>query len=116
MQPLVGEGTIVKDFNEFVSYWDKEADELKNREITENDSQLIHLTFASAKLRLSTELNLDRTSFERSEHRKLRLLEDKLDVSLAMATSKYRSNHITIWERLIENIGGIFKIFSSNGK
>lgn len=98
-----------KGFEEFISYWEKEVEELKNRELTEDASQHIQLSFEYAKLNLDLWNYPDLVST--NDYMRLDLIEVKLNNSLAIARSNFRSKHKTIWERLIDNIGGIFNIF-----
>lgn len=99
-----------KYFEEFISYWEKEAESLKNRELTEDDSGYIHLNFERSKLDLNG-CGYYSNLFELRDDRKLSLIESKLMTSLAIARSNYRSKHKNIWERLVDSIGGIFNIF-----
>ena len=99
------------DLEEFIAYWEKEAEELKNREITEEDSHAIRGNFDNAMLKFSGHIQIHATSVNLQDHRKLDLLESKIDNSLAIARSNYRRRHKTIWERLIDSIGGFFNIF-----
>ena len=103
-----------KDLNEFIAYWDKEAEDLKNREITEEDSHAIRENFDSSMLILSGHIQIHASYVNLHDHRKLNLLESKIDNSLAIARSNYRSGHKTIWERLIDSIGGFLNIFHWN--
>jgi hypothetical protein len=98
-----------KDFGEFISYWDGESKEIKQRELTEEDSRIIILNFELAKAKI----NLFRkvTGFSSSDYRKIDLIDNKLKTSIAIAKSNFRSKHITWWERLIDNIGGFLHIF-----
>lgn len=98
-----------EDFEKFISYWDEESKELKQRELTEEDSRTIILNFEIAR----EKLNLFRKVYELniSDYRKIDLIENKLLNSLAIAKSNFRSKHITWVERLIENIGGFLHIF-----
>jgi hypothetical protein len=98
-----------KDLENFISYWEKEAEELKNRDITENDSQIIMLNYQLAEREVSLYRNLN--GFTLSDSRKLNLTRSKLWNSLAIARSNYRSKHRTIWERLADNFGIKFHIF-----
>lgn len=105
------EGDFKKDLEEFISYWEKEAEELKNREIDEDNSRDIFLNFEKAKLDLNG-CGYYSNLFELSDYRKLELTESKLYNSLAIARSNYRSKHRNILERLVDNIGGIFHFFA----
>ncbi len=96
------------DFEEFIAYWEKEAEDLKNREITNEDSHDIRTNFKSAKFRFHRHIRINANS---QDIRKLNLLGSKIDHSLAIAKSNYRREHKTIIERLIDNIGGLFNIF-----
>lgn len=98
-----------KDLQEFLSDWEKEAEDLKNRELTEDDSRHIFLIFEKAKLDLDLWYYSDLVSL--SDYRKLALIENKLWTSLAIARSNYRSKHRTMGERIVDSIGGLFHIF-----
>ena len=102
------------DFEEFILYWDKEAEDVKKRELTEYDSQAIELNYANAMAKFSIYRNLNLFNF--SDRRKLNLIQTKLKNSLAIARSNFRSNHRTKWERLIDSIGGVFHIFHFGNK
>ena len=99
------------DFEEYIAYWEKEAEGFKNREITNEDSHQIWLNFKSSMLRFYGDIQIDASSANLQYYRKLKLLENKIENSLAIARSNYRSAHKNILERLIDNIGGFFNIF-----
>jgi hypothetical protein len=101
-----------KYFEDFISYWTKEAEEIKNREIDKDNGNKILLNYIQAK----KEIYLFRRAFELSlsDQNKLNFTEMKLFTSLTIAGSNYRSKHKTIWERLIDNISGIFNIFGKD--
>jgi len=106
-----------KNFEDFITYWEKEAEDIKNRELTEKDMQKIVINFDLAVLHLislappkGSIMNAD--SFTRSDWHRLNLTESKLYNSLAKATSRYRSTHNTLLERLLDNIGGLCNLLS----
>ncbi len=98
-----------KHLEEFISYWEKEAESLKNRELTENASREIFLIFKEKKLELDM-CGYYSDLFKLSDYNKLHLIESKLMTSLAIAKSNYRSKHRTIWERLADNFGIKFNL------
>lgn len=93
----------------FISYWDKMSEDLKNREIDEDNSNEILTNFE--KNRMSIYIFRKAYEFDLNDNSKLKLTESKLHTSLAIARSNYRSKHKTILERLIDNIGGFLHIF-----
>jgi hypothetical protein len=97
------------DFENFNSYWEKEAEELKNREINEENSKIILYNFLQARMEIYVFRNLYK--FSLSDSRKLKLTESKLHNSLAIARSNFRSKHKTILERFVDSIGGLFHFF-----
>lgn len=90
-----------KSFEEFISHWEKEAEDLRDRELTEDAIQRIHLNFENTKPYLGYYSDL----FSESDYSKLELTEAKLNDSLAIAGSNYRSKNRTWWERLIDKSG-----------
>ena len=103
---------LEKDLEEFISYWEDEAESFKDREITEDDSRNIMNDFVFNMEKFTPFLELRPGSVSLSDYRKLNLLESKLHNSLAIARSNFRSKHKTIWERLVDSIGGMFHIFN----
>ncbi len=93
----------------FISYWDKMSEDLKNREIDEDNSNEILTNFE--KNRMSIYIFRKAYEFDLNDNGKLKLTESKLHTSLAIARSNYRSKHKTILERLIDNMGGFLHIF-----
>lgn len=101
---------LEKDLEEFISYWEDEAESFKDREITEDDSRNIMNNFVFNMEKFTPFLELGSVSL--SDCRKLNLLESKLHNSLAIARSNFCSKHKTIWERLVDSIGGMFHILN----
>lgn len=95
-----------KSFDEFVSYWEEETKELKQREITEEDSHVIALNFELSKTNILMFRKIYDISI--SDYRKIDLLFNKLQNSLAIARSNFRSKHRTYGERIIDSVGGLF--------
>lgn len=95
-----------KDLEEFISCWEKEAEDLKNRELTESDSRIIYLNFELSKAKIQIFLDCYQHSDPcMGSYRKIDLIESKINNSLAIARSNYRRKHRTIWERLADNFG-----------
>lgn len=102
-----------RDLEEFISCWEKEAEDLKNRELTDSDSGIIYRNFelSKAKLEIFLDCYLHLGSVSQSDYRKIDLIESKINNSLAIARSNYHRKHRTVWERLADNFGIKLHIF-----
>ena len=103
---------LEKDLEKFISYWEDEAESFKDKEITKDDSRDIMNKFIFNKEKFDIFLEFRPGLASLSDYRKLGLLESRLHNSLAIARSNFRSKHKTIWERLVDSIGGMFHIFN----
>ena len=96
-----------KELEEFIAYWEKEVEDIKNRAIAEEDCYKILQSLIHARSTIILGMPNDPDIFTWSDARKLLLLESKLVNSLAKALSNYRIRHKTLLERFIDSIGKI---------
>lgn len=104
---------IRESINDFITYWEREAEDFRDRDMTDKESvyilncfKIIESHLISSSVRSSGPLSSD-------ERYRLDFTGEKLSASLAIARSNYRSKHKTLTERLIDNIGGILNFLLS---
>lgn len=98
-----------KEFEDFITYWEKEIEEIKQRAISPEDASGILLSHINARGIITMGFPEDKEIMNWSDVRRLEHLLVKLTNSLFKARSNYRLLHRTLLERFADGFANMVR-------
>lgn len=92
----------VDSWEKFFEYWEKEADEIRNKMLTPKSCSSIRLRFMADYL--DQKVFVHRGGFDFEAHTRYRILESKLNTSLEIAESNYLDKHPPLSEKFVDSL------------